>query len=235
MLKSVLAAAVYMAMLIAIVGFFRRARYRSCLLLVAYLGVALVGDVMMDVWPHRFYNRPFWFAKELIANAMLLGVAFELGLRIFRAFPGARSTARFLVVLSMIATAFSVLPVWPGDGQLTAAAIPLQTRFLNGSVWLFSALAAVILWYRLPIDGLQKALFVGLVPYLLAVTAGLNFLESATTPETWASIRPSVANAMAAAYLFLVSYWAYVIWKPASETIQAAERSRTANNATLPL
>lgn len=235
MLKSVLAAAVYMAMVIAIVGFFRRARYRSCVLLVAYLGVALVGDVMMDVWPHRFYNRTFWFAKELIANAIMLGVAFELGLRIFRAFPGARSTARFLVALSMIATAFSALPVWPGDGQLAAAAIPLQTRFLNGSVWLFSALAAVILWYRLPIDGLQKALFVGLVPYLLAVTAGLNFLESATTPETWNAIRPSVANAMAAAYLFLVSYWAYVIWKPASETIQAAERSPAANNATLPL
>jgi hypothetical protein len=135
----------------------------------------------------------------------------------------------------MIATFFSVLPVWSSDSRISEVGLALQTRFMNGSVWLFSALAAVILWYRLPINALQKAILVGFVPYLLAATAGLNFLESATTPETWNAIRPSVTNAMGAAYLCLVSYWAYVIWKSFSETIQAPERTSTPKNATLPL
>ena len=135
----------------------------------------------------------------------------------------------------MVATTVAILPVWPHDGKETQALVLLQSRFLNGSVWLFSGLAAVILWYRLPIDGLQKAILVGLVPYLLASTAGLNFLNSATTPETWTTIRPLVNTTLGLAYLGLISYWGYVIWKPASETLQAGEPAHAAKNATQPL
>ena len=32
----------------------------------------------------------------------------------------------------------------------------LQPRVLNGSIWLFTAIAALILWYRLPVDPFHK-------------------------------------------------------------------------------
>lgn len=222
----------HVVILAALVGLLYRRRYRSCWLLGVFLAGSVVTDQLYYSWPQRFHNRSFWFMKELVLYGVLLGLAFEMGLRVFRAFPGAKSTARILVGVVLFATAVSVLPVWPGDGKVTEAAVLLQTRFLNGSVWLFSALAAVILWYRLPIDGLQKSILVGFVPYLLASTAGMNFLESATTPETWSEIRPIVNFALGVSFLVVTSYWSYVIWRPVTETVQAPERTGAAKKAT---
>ncbi len=221
--------------ILALVGLVYRRKYRQSTLIGIYLASALITDQMMLRWPTRFFNRSFWFGKELLLNVLMLGVAYEVGLRVLRAFPGARSTARLFVGLILIGTTVSLLPVWPDGGGVTGAAVTLQTRLLNGSVWLFSGLSAVILWYRLPVARLQKAVLVGFVPFLLASTAGLNVIQSATTPETLAAIKPSMNLALAGAYLGLVTYWAYVIWKTAEDTLQRGEPAHAAKNATQPL
>jgi hypothetical protein len=221
--------------LVTIIGLIVKKRYRYCITFLAYLAVVFGSDLAITFWPEQFYTRRFWFAKELVSNALIFAVGLELGFRVVREFPGARSSARLVVVVVMIATTLAVLPVWPGDTTHLQESLAMQSRFLNGAVWLFSALAAVILWYRLPILWFQKALIVGFVPYLLGITAGMNLLQSATAPETWAAIRPAANNAMTVTFVALVTYWAYLIWRPAPDPVQVPEPPTAAKRVTQPL
>src|SRR5713226_3351038 len=85
----------------------------------------------------------------------------------------------------------------------------IQPRLLNGTIWLFAAIAATILWYRLPVDPFHKAILIGFVPYLLIFTTGLNILDS----YGW-DLRTSVNYAQVGAYVALMAYWAHAAWSP---------------------
>jgi hypothetical protein len=225
---------IQISILTTLAGFLARHRYRSCLLFGGYLAAVTVSDVAMT-FP-RFYTRSFWLGKEIIINILTLGMALEIGARTLRAFPGARASARWLMTLAMIAMLVFVMPVWPGDGGLSiTGALRLQGRLVNGTVWLLTALAAVVLWYRLPIQAFQKAILVGLVPYLLMTIATMNLLESRTAPAVWNSWRPTLNLAGTLAYLILVTYWAVAAWRPQTAAVQARERQGTPANVQIPL
>lgn len=201
-----------LAMLAAVVGLIVKDRYQYCFAFLAYLLVAIASDLLTLLWPRQFYTLSFWFAKEITLNGLIFATGLEFGFRTLRSLAGARSSARLVVFLVLLAAGVAVLPVWPGDPQQQAQV--LQARLLNGSVWLFSGLAAVTLWYRLPIRSLQKAVLVGFAAYLLIVTAGFAGLQSATSPETWHAIRPIVSSALGLAFLVLMAYWLSLIWRP---------------------
>ncbi|HXB55453.1 MAG TPA: hypothetical protein VN461_11755 [Vicinamibacteria bacterium] len=162
-----------------------------------------------------------WVLKEVFVAALRFGVALELSFRTFRAFPGARSTARGVVLLLLAVTFATVLAV-TGDGSQSTASTPptfeltagrIQPRLVNGTIWLFTAIAATILWYRLPVDPFHKAILIGFVPYLLFFTIGLNVLDS----YGW-DLRTLVNYADVGAYIALMAYWARAAWLPAHES-----------------
>jgi hypothetical protein len=211
--------------LVAVLGILARRRYRICYTFLLYLSAVLVSDVLLTF---VLYTKLFWLLKEVLINALRFGVALELSLLTFRAFPGARSTARGIVLLLLVVTLVTVVAV-SGDGNHSVGMAPptveliagkIQPRLLNGTIWLFTAIAAVILWYRLPVDPFHKAILIGFVPFLLIFTSGLNILDSYGWDQR---LRTYVNYAQTVAYSILAGYWARAAWMPAGAPIQAPE------------
>jgi hypothetical protein len=86
-------------------------------------------------------------------------------------------------------------------------------RILNGTVWVFVAVSALVLWYRLPVSRLDKALLVGFVPYLLVFTVSLTLFETLG----WGSeVVRTIGHVQSVAYELLVLYWNRVVWSARS-------------------
>jgi hypothetical protein len=218
--------------LTVLTGLFVRGRYRVCYSFVLYLLVVLGADLLLLrgpksvesdgilmslLGPKGFYSRTFWFIKEFTINVLRFGVALELAYRTFRAFPGARSTARGVLLLLIGITLVSVLAVTPqvsaqnSDDRIEQLVGRLQPRVLNGTVWLLTGIAVVVLWYRLPVDHFHKAILIGLVPFLLIFTIGLSLIET----NSWSTrIVQSVNHVHTLAYQFLLVFWAWAAWAP---------------------
>src|SRR5258708_8049869 len=229
LIENVVSLAGDLLILAAVIGILVRRRYRICQTFVLYLGAVLAYDLVVVFWPAWFYNKQSGVLKEVLVSALRFGVALELAFRTFRAFAGARSTARGVVLLLLAVTFVTVLAV-SGDGSHGTDPAPptfeliagrIQPRLLNGTIWLFAAIAATILWYRLPVDPFHKAILIGFVPYLLIFTTGLNILDS----YGW-DVRTLVNYAQVSAYIALMAYWAHAAWLPAAAPVQAPERGR---------
>jgi hypothetical protein len=84
----------------------------------------------------------------------------------------------------------------------------LLPRIVNGTVWLFSGLAALILWYRLPLKPFYKRVVLSYVPYLFISTVVMTLLAKRGW-EKGANIQ--YLNQLA--YVALLAYWNYAIWR----------------------
>lgn len=210
------------AALLLVIGLFVRRRASGCWAFVAYLGVVAGADLLQLLWPDRFFRQSFWLSKELVIAALRFAIALELTYRTFRAFPGARATARSVLLLLLVLTLAAVtlgtsdLPQSASEPQLGALISRLQPRLLNGTIWLLTAIAALILWYRVPVQRLHKAILSGLVPYLLVFTTSLNLIES------WGwEVRSQASYLHTIAYLALLSYWTVEAWRKGDLPVQA--------------
>src|SRR5437870_1536981 len=190
-------------------GLFARRRQGLCVSFTLYLGAVLLSDGLVVLWPGRFLTWHFWALKESIHNLLKYGIAFELTLRTFCAFPAARKTAAGLVLGVLLLTWFSVGPPAPLKVTGLQLALNLQPYVLAGTLWLFIAISALILWYRLPVAPLHKALLLGFVPYLLIFTVAMNLLRAFR-----GDVLVLAGYFKNGAYQALLLYWAYVAWKP---------------------
>jgi hypothetical protein len=180
---------------------------------------------MYWIWPSRFYNQRFWLQKEAILDALKLATAVELALKTFRAFPGAQSVARGVVFLVLVITLTMVWAVSGPELDFDTLAGKLQPRIVNGTVWVFTVIAMLILWYRLPVDAFHKAILTGFVPYLLVFTAALQLFTS----YGW-DLSVSMINRYLypLAYIVLLSYWTWSAWQPVRAPVRPR---RSANDA----
>lgn len=207
---------------VALAGVIVRRRMRVCWTFVLYLGFVTLADLLMLLWPDRFWQLWFYFGKELVVDILRFAVALELTFRTFRAFPSARATARGALLLILMVTLVIVVAstgdLAPPDGAPALGALisRVQPRVLNGAIWLITAIAGLILWYRLPVHPLHKAILIGYVPYLLVFTVSLNIIES----QGWA-VRDLVNPVHTLAFLLLLGYWAVAAWRPGEATARA--------------
>ena len=104
-----------------------------------------------------------------------------------------------------------VTPVARGERQWADLVVALHPRIANGTAWLFGALFALILYYRLPLHPLHKAIAFGFMAYLLLLTFGLDLLKR----SDFAAL-PIVSYASSLGYTLVVAYWAWAAWRRAS-------------------
>jgi hypothetical protein len=198
---------------LALAGIIARRRYRVWLFLALFLTVTLASTVMMLAWPERFYTSVFWQAKETALNLMRFAMALELAWRTFRAFPGALATVRWALLFVLAVTFLAVVAVSGSGTNYQSFLAELHPRVLNGSIWLFTAIAALILWYRLPVDPFHKSVLLSYVPYLLVFTVTMNVLGSLGRVG-WERGTPAMyLNQIA--YLALMVHWAWAAWRRA--------------------
>jgi hypothetical protein len=199
----------------AVLGAVVRRRYRLWWFFTLYLATILVVEASILIAPRTFHTPEFWQAKETVIAGLRLAMAAEVGIRTMRAFPGALGTARFIVFAVLVVTLIAVATA-PPSSQFRTFVGELQPRVLHGSVWMLTAIAGVILWYRLPVHPFHKAILLSYLPYVLVFSILLSYLGRAGWEPGSAS---QYVNQLA--YVALVAYWNYVIWrrdpKPAAD------------------
>lgn len=207
--QVVLSQLVKAALVAAFVGLLVRGKHRQCWSFPIYLLLVLGCDTLVSLWPERFYVRWFWYLQQGLWDLAKLAVALEIGYRAFLSFPGVRPLAQGVVATILLGTTCTViwLPVWSRLHE--SAMFEWQPRVLTGTIWLMTALALLIVYYRIPIRPMQRAILLGFVPYLVIFVTVLNLMRS----HGW-EIRPWAGVADATAYLALVLWWAYEAWKP---------------------
>ena len=173
------------------------------------------------MWPDRFYNWDNYILKEIVHNLLKFAIALELAYRTLRHFTGALFTGRRLVGCVFLAVAVVALTSLTTHGDPADVQLEWHARVLNGTIWLFTAVAAVILWYRLPVDPLHKAILVGFVPYLLV----FSFVMRAIAELGWTA-GGVFQRAHTLAYTALLLYWNRVAWSRAAEPAVATRRGR---------
>jgi hypothetical protein len=207
-----------------VAGLVVRHRVGGCYAFIPYLVAAEAADLLMLLWPGYFYVQWFWVGSQTLVNVLRFAVALELTYRTFRAFPGARGTARLVLLLILLVTLVLVVggthgaQALPGGASLGPMISRVQPRILNGTIWLLTAVAGLILWYRLPVHPFHKAILTGLVPYLLVFTTALNVLET----QGW-QLREHVNYLNTGAYVLLLAYWVWAAWRRAEDPVQAPE------------
>ncbi len=197
-------------LLIAILsGLALRQRLGECYSFALYLVAVLVPQVLEGIWPERFYTRDIWLAKEALHHTLKISIALELTARTVAGFPGARRTAQG-ALLGALLLALVVLVAAAREPEYVSIYTELLPRAVSGTVWLFCVLGFVILWYRLPVRPLHKAILLGFSVYLLlyaACMAALGFLG-------W-HVRPVVNLVSGSLYTALQVYWLWAAWRPA--------------------
>jgi len=184
-----------------------RRRFRAWWFFSLYLLMVLVLEGLMLVAPARFHTPEFWPAKETAYAGLRFAMACEVGVRTMRAFPGALATARRIVLL-ILAVTLAAVATAPESSHYTTFVGELQPRVLNGSIWMLTAIAGVILWYRLPVQPFHKAILLSYLPYVLVFTILLSYLGRAGWQR---GIAMQYVNQLA--YVTLVAYWNYAIWR----------------------
>ena len=145
-------------------GLWCQGRMRLVYTYPAYAVAAIVLSSLTGLWPDRFNTWSFYWFKQSVYALLEMGIALELAIRVFQAFPAARTTARGALLLVL---AITVVATWtapdgpPREGvqqQWADLVLSLHPRIANGTAWLFGALFALILYYRLPLHPLHKAI-----------------------------------------------------------------------------
>jgi hypothetical protein len=223
-LQGAIAVAATTVAIMALAGVVVRRRVGVCWTFVPYLGFNVAADLLVLIWPEHFYRQWFWVGSQLVINVLRFALALELTYKTFRAFPSARATARGVLLGVLLIT---LVIVFAGTGHLeppegAPALGPLisrvQPRVVNGALWLLIAIAGLILWYRLPVHPLHKAILMGYVPYLIVFTVSLNLIES----QGW-DIRTQVNYLHTSAFLAVLVYWAVAAWRRAEAPVRAPD------------
>ena len=192
-------------LLVTLVGLFVRRRHAACWSFTIYLAVCLVCNCLVSFWPRTFWVYDFWIRKQAAYDILKLAIGVELGARAFRAFPGAMAAAR--VVGLVILSAAGLL--------IAATASPFHTRRTwdwltatgTATIWVFAAVAFMVLWFRIPVSRIHRAILLGLVPYMAVYTVLTGLLQR----HGWAALS-KLSTTEAVAYLLLVSFWAVGSW-----------------------
>jgi hypothetical protein len=194
-------------------GLLSRRLYRACWFFVAYLGAVFVGEVLILIRPDTFYRLSFWQAKETLYAILKLAMAFELGYRNFGRLPGAKRTAGRLAAVTVIAT-FAALLLPARALAYEIDAIEIQARLTNGTILVLMSVWGAVLWYKVPLHWLHRAILSGLVSYLVVFALLLGLLAAIG----W-HVVDVASHAAGFAYDTLLVYWLWEVWRfhPASE------------------
>jgi hypothetical protein len=220
-LQTVIWSLAMTALVLLLVGLFRRGRHRACYSFTAYAFAVLIGSILPRIDPDRFFNWDFYLPRDAVLALLKVAIGVELARRIFRSFPGAFARARWviLVVLAGLLLAVTVVSTTVADsGSLYSRLMP---RVQNGTAWLFTSILGVVLWYRLPLNLFHKAILVGFVPYLLIATAAVQAMET----WGWREMRIYAGYIDSVAYLLCVAYWAYAAWRPVIPTVSESPKN----------
>ena len=205
-LQVALSHAVKLALVAVLAGLFVRDRARLCWSFAVYAAAILVGNTVSSLWPDGFHTPPFYVLKQGVYDALKMAVALELAWRAFQAFPGALRTARVTVLALLALSSLALGALTPSSSYMTLW--EWQPRIATAALWLLTATALLVVWYQVPVHDWQRAIMLGLAPYLLVFVTLLGLLGR----HGWKA-RSEIGILDSAAYLALAAFWAWAAWR----------------------
>jgi hypothetical protein len=151
---------------------------------------------------------------QVTAAALRFGVALELTYTIFEGFPAAAQAARRATFALLVVTALTAMYVSGADLTYTDFNAVVVPRLATGTVWILTMLAALVLWYRLPLAPIPRAILLGYAPYLLVFSVAMSVLSSVGW-HLW----KAVGYVDTLCFFVLVNYWCRVAWRSAPDAI----------------
>lgn len=198
---------VKVALVALLAGLVVRRRIRLCWSFAAYALAILVGNSLASLGPGTFYQPWFWVLKQGVYDALKMAIALELAWRVFDAFPGAKQVVRVALLAVLVVSAVAL-------GALTPRASYMrlwewQPGIAVASLWLLTATALLVVFFQVPVHDWQRAIMLGFAPYLLVFVAILDIVRV----RGWASARFGAGIADSLAYLALVLFWTWAVWR----------------------
>jgi hypothetical protein len=206
-IQVALSHAVKLAVVSVLAGLVARGRVRLCWSFAAYLVAILVGNSLASLWPSRFYTPGFWVLKQAVYDALKMAVALELAWRAFEAFPGALRTARRAILALLVASTLALALFTPPSSYATLW--DFQPGIVTAALWLLTATALLVVWYQVPVHDWQRAIMLGLAPYLLVFVIVLDLLKR----HGWMALHATAGVLDSAAYLALLVFWTWAAWR----------------------
>jgi hypothetical protein len=202
----VVAQLVKVALLALLVAMAMRGRFGVCWSFTLYVAAILVGNSLSTLWPHRFYTPAFWVLKQGVYDLLKIAVGIELAWRAFSAFPGAWRVAR--VVILLLLTSSTVALAWLTPRSMYRNLWDWQPGVVTAAVWLLTGVALLVVLYQIPIGDWQRAIVLGLAPYLLVSVTLMNIWQR----RGW-QVREGIGLLDSFAYLALVLFWVHAAWR----------------------
>ena len=206
LLQFAIAHFVKIALLALIAGVLIRGRARLCWIFPLYMAASLFGNSLSTFWPDRFLTPAFWVLKQAVYDSLKMLLALELAWRAFGHFPGAMRTARMALLLVLTASTLALAVLTPPSSYYTVW--NWQPSVATAALWLLTATALMVVWYQIPVHDWQRAIMLGLAPYLLVFVALMDVLKR----YDW-KFEHEVVLAEQFAYLALVLFWVHAAWR----------------------
>jgi hypothetical protein len=186
-----------------LVGLVVRGHSRRAFVFTVYIAWLWVADAAVGLWPAQFHTKQFWLLREPCTAVLRFGVALELTYWVFRGFPNAATTVRrvLLALLVIIYLGFVTLP--PQEHTYESLMYDAWPRIANGTVWILTAISALVLWYRLPLAHFHKVILIGLAPYLIVFAVARSLVKPG-------ALMGYLENT---AFLAVEAYWCYAAWR----------------------
>jgi hypothetical protein len=177
-----------------------------CWVFPLYALAILAGNSLVTLWPARFYNASFWMLKQGVYDVLKMALALELAWRALGEFPGAWRTARVVLLALLGLSTAALFLLTPRSSYRTLW--EWQPSVATAAVWLLTATALLVVWYQVPIHDFQRAIMLGLAPYLLVFVTLLDLLRR----HGW-KVRAEVGLADSLAYMGVVLFWTWAAWR----------------------
>jgi hypothetical protein len=194
---------------VILLGLFWRRHFRAAAAFTAYIATLLVAEVLVAAWPERFWTLRFWGLTDIVFGALKIAVAIETGYWIFRAFPGAAQSARGIALVLLALTFLTILAlpneVGRDDAGFTIGSI--RPRLAVGAAWLFTVLAALAEWYRVPLRPMHRAIVYGLGLQLVVFGAVLKAIVTYGWSQPLVTLEP-------VSFVCILGWWAWRAWQP---------------------
>jgi hypothetical protein len=187
-----------------------RGHYRRLPLFTMYVGGVRLFTVVYLL--HPTYET--YMLLQVVSASLRFGVALELTYRIFGAFPAAKVTARRVLFVILVATAVTAVATVSPNATDTRIHSEVVPRMASAALWMLTALAGLVLWYRLPLAPLPRAILMWFAPYLLLFTIGMSLLFDPGSQH----LRVWVGYLDPLAFFILTNYWLRVAWRTAPDS-----------------
>jgi hypothetical protein len=195
-----------------VAGLAFRGRVVICRAFIAYFSVMVVAEFLTLAFPGRFWTLQFWLFKRTVFDVLELSIAVELAYWTFLGFPGAARSARGVVFLFLVGTLVAVLML-PHEAishdQSDLVLGSLRLRLEVGVAWLFTAIAALVRWYDIPLPSIHRSIMLGFVVHLFVFSTLLETI--AAHGYAWAT---PLVTLSPAAFVTICCWWAWTAWRP---------------------